>query len=232
MKMKAITGIACPIILAIGINAAATTTHEHSERYYADAVEELEHEIGSGIHGASEDDTKANRRHHHHHQHNRRAASHQQQNSEELKGYKKKIDKRKAERERLAREDIQKLNDRLQAYQDDDPSHHHDTLRDQFHKRQQDKKIHLEKMHKEVTDALEGHHSGRRLLSEEELEHHTRRKGVLERKKRSMEEETPEKVCIIYAKYESECVYELHCHVFVLHHCIVVCIYCIFASLP
>ena len=164
-------------------------------------LEELEHEIGSGIHGdgASEGGDRKSNNIRNHYQHHRRAAAapSQQQNSEEIKGYKKKIDKRKAERERIAREDIQKLNDRLQhtTTDTDDQSSHHDDLRDQFHKRQQDKKMHLDKMHKEVIDTLEAHHSGRKLLSEEEMEHHTRRKGVLERKTRTMEEETPEKVC-------------------------------------
>ena len=121
MKSRiAIAALAYQLVLAISTNAAAATAqHDHPERYYADAVEELEHEIiGSGIHGdgASEGGDRKSKNRRNHNQHHRRAAAapSQQQNSEEIKGYKKKIDKRKAERERIAREDIQKLNDRLQ----------------------------------------------------------------------------------------------------------------------
>jgi len=160
-----------------GVDAAATTTRQ--EKYYADALEELEKEIGSGVHGATQDDAKTN-------VHKRRGAHH---NTEELAGFKKKVDRRKAERARRATDDIEKLNDQLQHFEGQSS----DDLRQNFHQRQKEKKIHLEKMHQEVSETLKAHHKGRKLLSNEDLERHTKKKAALERKNRTLEEETPER---------------------------------------
>ena len=54
-------------------------------------------------------------------------------------------------------------------------------------------------MQKETNEAIAAHRDGRRVLSDEDLEHHTRRKNALERKRASMEAETPEKVRLFFA---------------------------------
>lgn len=195
---SAILIVALAFGIDFGVDATATATRQ--EQYhaseYADALDELEQEIGSsGVRrpAANEEDARQSNG-----GQKRRGAT--QRNMEEREGFKKKVDRRKAERERRAMEDIEKLNDN-----DDRPhspgngnannnNNERRDLRQQFHQRQEEKKVQLGEMHRKVSDALEAHHEGRELLGTDELEHHTRRKNALERKRRSLEEETPERV--------------------------------------
>lgn len=61
-----------------------------------------------------------------------------------------------------------------------------------FHQRQVEKRIRLDEMHAQVSKTLDAHHSGRKLLSDTELESHTRKQMALERKRTSLNEETSE----------------------------------------
>jgi hypothetical protein len=62
-----------------------------------------------------------------------------------------------------------------------------------FHNRQIEKRQRLEQMHNDISEKLAAHHSGRHLLSKEELALHTKRLLTIERKRKSVEEESPEK---------------------------------------
>lgn len=62
-----------------------------------------------------------------------------------------------------------------------------------FHNRQREKKQRLDEIHTEVSEKLEAHHSGRNLLSTEELDTYTKKKTSIERKRKSLNEETPER---------------------------------------
>lgn len=50
-------------------------------------------------------------------------------------------------------------------------------------------------MHKALEDRINDHHEGNNVLSEEELEKLTKRKEAFQKKRKFLEEDTPEKVC-------------------------------------
>ena len=62
-----------------------------------------------------------------------------------------------------------------------------------FHQRQIEKQIRLDQLHAQVSETLTAHHSGQRKLSDAELESHTKKQMALERKRKSLQEETPER---------------------------------------
>jgi len=62
-----------------------------------------------------------------------------------------------------------------------------------FHQRQIEKQIRLDQLHAHVSETLTAHHSGQRKLSDAELESHTKKQMALERKRKSLQEETPER---------------------------------------
>mmetsp|Transcript_1891 Transcript_1891/g.3454 ORF Transcript_1891/g.3454 Transcript_1891/m.3454 type:complete len:177 (-) Transcript_1891:339-869(-) len=62
-----------------------------------------------------------------------------------------------------------------------------------FHRRQIEKQIRLDQLHAQVSETLTAHHSGQRKLSDAELESHTKKQMALERKRKSLQEETPER---------------------------------------
>ena len=177
-------------VVDFGVNAATATAshehHSHEERYYADVLDELEQEIGSGVHGQDEKEENAKTYKLHNKRRSQeelaRSAEAAEQHATELEGFKKKVDSRRAERERRRAHDL------LENIKDES------ELRQKFHERQKEKRIHLDKMHREVTEVLDAHHDGRMLLSDRELKEHTRKQASLEKKRRSLEKETPEKV--------------------------------------
>jgi len=176
------------LLVSLALASAAPQEEDIPYRQYADALDDLQSAIGSGTHGTEEDTVE--RRHHHN-----------TANKEELSGYKKKIDIRKAERERRALDDINKLNDQLKQQQgidgeDDIP--HTTNDRTKYHKRQIQKQKQINELHKSTLEILDDHHEGRKLLSDVDLEHHTRRLSVLSKKKRSLETESPERVSFRY----------------------------------
>jgi len=62
-----------------------------------------------------------------------------------------------------------------------------------FHQRQIEKQIRLDQLHAHVSETLTAHNSGQRKLSDAELESHTKKQMALERKRKSLQEETPER---------------------------------------
>lgn len=199
-------------ILLVALVLASATRQEEDIPYrqYADALVDLEFEIGSGVHGTKEDTVE--RRHHHN-----------SINKEELSGYKKKIDIRKAERERRALDDINKLNDQLKQQQHDhgEDIPHTTNDRTKYHKRQIQKQKQINELHKSTLEILDDHHEGRKLLNDVDLEHHNRRLSVLSKKKRSLETESPERVSFyIISFYISMClcIYHFYCFIQVSNH--------------
>ena len=175
------------LLVALALASATRQEDDIPYRQYADALDDLNSAIGSGTHGTEEDTVE--RRHN------------SNTNTEELSGYKKKIDIRKAERERRALDDINKLNEELQQQEqgtDDGEDIPHTTNdRTKYHKRQIQKQKQINELHKSTLDILDDHHEGRKLLNAVDLEHHTRRLSVLSKKKRSLETESPERVSLI-----------------------------------
>lgn len=98
---------------------------------------------------------------------------------------KKKIDLRK--REQFASDTIRTFNEQISS-----GTLSTDDFRIQFHKRQIEKRARLEVIHAQVSEKLDAHHSGRSLLTDAELESHTKKQMALKRKRKSLEEETPE----------------------------------------
>ena len=161
---------ACACQLAVGADAAAAATlpeTHHVDIDYAEALNDLEREMGSG--------PGTDHEHHQPHHH------------DDLLQKKRGSGPR---RERKALDDIAQLDERLRNFEG---KVSHDDLREHFHQRQKDKRVQLDQKHREVSERLQDHHEGRKLLSDEELELHEKRKGALERKRRSLEEETPER---------------------------------------
>ena len=200
------------LFLALALVASATQEEDIPYRQYADALDDLESAIGSGTHGTEEDTVE--RRHHSN-----------TANKEELSGYKKKIDIRKAERERRALDDINKINEELQQQlgtdgEDDIP--HTTNDRTKYHKRQIQKQKQINDMHKSTLEILDDHHEGRKLLKDVDLEHHTRRLSVLSKKKRSLETESPERVSLYIFMCFFFCVcviyYHFYCFIQVSKH--------------
>jgi len=173
------------LLVALALAFATPQEEDIPYRQYADALDDLESAIGSGTHGTNKDDTVERR-------HNSNT------NKEELSGYKKKIDIRKAERERRALNDINKLNDEIkQQEQDSEEDIPHTTNdRTKYHKRQIQKQKQINELHKSTLEILDDHHEGRKLMNDVDLEHHTRRLSVLSKKKRSLETESPERVSL------------------------------------
>jgi len=62
-----------------------------------------------------------------------------------------------------------------------------------FHQRQIEKQIRLDQLHAHVSETLTAHHSGQRKLSDAELESHTKKQMALERKRKSLQDLTPER---------------------------------------
>ncbi|KAK1736825.1 hypothetical protein QTG54_012270 [Skeletonema marinoi] len=62
-----------------------------------------------------------------------------------------------------------------------------------FHRRQIEKQIRLDQLHAQVSETLTAHHSGQRKLSDAELESHTKKQMALERKRKSLQDLTPER---------------------------------------
>ena len=172
------------LLVVLAIASATPQEEDIPYRQYADALDDLNSAIGSGTHGTKEDTVE--RRHH------------SNTNTEEFSGYKKKIDIRKAERERRALDDINKLNEELQQQQDGEDIPHTTNDRTKYHKRQIQKQKQINELHKSTLEILDDHHEGRKLLSDKDLEHHTRRLSVLSKKKRSLETESPERVSFLY----------------------------------
>jgi len=174
------------LLVALALASATPQEGDIPYRHYADALDGLESELGSGVHGTKEDTV---RRHH--------SIS---TNTEELSGYKKKIDIRKAERERRALDDINKLNEELkqQGTDGEEDIPHTTNDRTKYHKRQIQKQKQINEFHKSTLEILDDHHEGRKLLNDVDLEHHTRRLSVLSKKKRSLETESPERVSFRY----------------------------------
>ena len=178
-----IAALACQI--AVGADPAAA----RPESNYADALHELEQEIGSGVHGATENvKTKI---------HQQRGAH--RERMEEMAGFKKKVGQRRVERERRSMDDIKKPDGPLQRFKNKSNDHPQQKM----HQRQKEKRIQLDEMHRKVSDKLAAHHEGRELLSDEDVEHHTRRKAALERKKTSWRDEKPEQVSCNNIEYLS-----------------------------
>ena len=168
------------LLVALALASATPQEEDIPYRQYADVLDDLQSQIGSGTHGIKEDTFE--RRHH------------SNTNTEELSGYKKKIDIRKAERERRALDDINKLNEELQQQDSEEDIPHTANDRTKYHKRQIQKQKQINDMHKSTLEILDDHHEGRKLLNDIDLEHHTRRLSVLSKNKRSLETESPERV--------------------------------------
>lgn len=189
---SAILIVALAFGIDFGVDAAATAARQ--EKYYAheyaDAREEMEHEM-NGIEVEFHDNIAiddatgqplegAN--------HNRRKRGRGVPEGLEDAAYRKKVDKRKAERERRALDEIERLNDPEEG----EGGGERDRRRE-YHQRQEERRARLDEMHTKVSEALDDHHAGRKLLDVQELEVTERRKGSLERKRRSLEEESPER---------------------------------------
>ena len=196
-----------PAHITIHHQEADAEEEQNINQLYANALNELEHE--SPPHTSSEDIKSDNIYKRHHTHYNDRGQD------RELPKLKKKVDIRKAERERRAALEIEKLNDQLHNVDDtiilnnnnnvanNNDNNGGDKNNEQlnnlkFHKRQIQKQNQINTMHKNTIDILDDHHSGRKLLNEDELEQHTRKKNMLDRKKRSLEGESSQRVSCFY----------------------------------
>lgn len=103
---------------------------------------------------------------------------------------KKKIDIK--QREQFASDTIRRFNDHISNNIEGNEQAEND-FNIRFHNRQREKKQRLDEIHVEVSEKLEAHHSGRNLLSTEELDTYTKKKTAIERKRKSLNEETPER---------------------------------------
>lgn len=103
---------------------------------------------------------------------------------------KKKIDIK--QRENFASDTIRRFNDHISNNIEGNEQAEND-FNIRFHNRQREKKQRLDEIHTEVSEKLEAHHSGRNLLSTEELDTYTKKKTAIERKRKSLNEETPER---------------------------------------
>ena len=103
---------------------------------------------------------------------------------------KKKIDIK--QREQFASDTIRRFNDHISNNIEGNEQAEND-FNIRFHNRQREKKQRLDEIHIEVSEKLEAHHSGRTLLSTEELDTYTKKKTAIERKRKSLTEETPER---------------------------------------
>ena len=104
---------------------------------------------------------------------------------------KKKIDNIK-QREQFASDTIRRFNNHISNNIEGNEQAEND-FNIRFHNRQREKKQRLDEMHVEVSEKLDAHHSGRNLLSTEELDTYTKKKTAIERKRKSLNEETPER---------------------------------------
>ena len=113
---------------------------------------------------------------------------------------KKKIDiRRQQQREQLASDTIRRINDYISNINveggetGDQQQSQNNEFHIKFHNRQLEKKKRLDEMHNDLSTKLEEHHTGRNLLSNEELDTCIKKKAAIERKRKSLEEETPER---------------------------------------
>lgn len=104
---------------------------------------------------------------------------------------KKKIDLRKQKEQELA----SALPDTFRKFNEQPANNNGDNndFHTKFHQRQVEKRNRLDQMHAQISEILEAHHSGRKLLSDTELESHTKKQMALERKRKSLNEETSER---------------------------------------
>jgi hypothetical protein len=103
---------------------------------------------------------------------------------------KKKIDIK--QREQFASDTIRRFNNHISNNIEGNEQAEND-FNIRFHNRQREKKQRLDEIHIEVSEKLEAHRSGRNLLSTEELDTYTKKKTAIERKRKSLNEETPER---------------------------------------
>mmetsp|Transcript_23592 Transcript_23592/g.34974 ORF Transcript_23592/g.34974 Transcript_23592/m.34974 type:complete len:181 (+) Transcript_23592:15-557(+) len=101
---------------------------------------------------------------------------------------KKKIDRHK-QREHFATDTRRTINHQISSGSIPSDNDFHIS----FHQRQIEKLIRLDQLHAQVSETLTAHHSGQRKLSDAELESHTKKQMALERKRKSLQEETPER---------------------------------------